>query len=323
MRADPATPGLSGAGNLREAPPGVSRAIHWFARLTALATLCLLIFGALVVGHDAGLAVPDWPLSFGMWMPPMEGGVFYEHGHRMIAATVGLLTTVLAVWLGWKDSRRWVKKLAAAAWVAVVVQAILGGLTVLYLLPVPILIGHACLAQIFFCMVLSLVLVTSPAWEGAGGPASTAPAQGFEHLAAVATVALFLQLVLGAAVRHKALGVGPHLMGAAVVGFLVGCVCYRAVTELGERDGVRKLARWVGGILALQLILGVASYMLRGFAEESVQTVPSFILLTTAHVAVGALLLGSSLMLTLLAYRRLAVSGKVSSLAGSPQRTLA
>jgi cytochrome c oxidase assembly protein subunit 15 len=123
--------------------------------------------------------------------------------------------------------------------------------------------------------------------------------------------------------RHKALGAGPHLIGAAVAGFLVGCVCYRAVTELGARDGVRKLARWVGGILALQLILGVASYMLRGSAQESAQPVPSFILLTTAHVAVGALLLGSSLMLTLLAYRRLAVSGKVSSLAGSPQRTLA
>jgi cytochrome c oxidase assembly protein subunit 15 len=322
MQAEPATPGLSGAENRSEAPAGASRAIYWFARLTALATLCLLIAGALVVGHDAGLAVPDWPLSFGTWMPPMDGGVFYEHGHRMIAAVVGLLTTVLAVWLGWKDSRRWVKKLAAAAWVAVVVQAILGGLTVLYLLPVPILIAHACLAQLFFCLILSLVLFTSPAWERAADP-PTAPLQGFEHLAAAATGALFLQLVLGAALRHKALGVGPHLIGAAVAGFLVGCVCYRAVAELGARDDVRKLARWVGGFLALQVILGVASYMLRGFEQESAQPVPSFILLTTAHVAVGALLLGSSLMLTLLAYRRLAVSGKVSSLAGSPQRTLA
>jgi cytochrome c oxidase assembly protein subunit 15 len=124
-------------------------------------------------------------------------------------------------------------------------------------------------------------------------------------------------------VRHKALGVGPHLIGAAVAGFLVGCVCYRAVAELGTRDDVRKLARWVGGFLTLQVILGVASYMLRGFAQESAQPVPSFILLTTAHVAVGAVLLGSSLILTLLAYRRLAVSGKVSSLAGSLQRTLA
>lgn len=308
---------------MRKNPPAGFRAVHWLARLTALATLCLLIAGALVVGHDAGLAVPDWPLSFGTWMPPMEGGVFYEHGHRMIAATVGLLTTVLAVWLGWKDSRRWVKKLAVAAWVAVVVQAILGGLTVLYLLPVPILIAHACLAQLFFCLILSLVLFTSPAWERAAGPAETSPGAGFEHLAAAATGALFLQLVLGAALRHKALGVGPHLAGAGVAGFLVGWVCYRAVTEWGARDGVRKLARWVGGILALQLILGVASYMLRGFAEEAAQTVPSFVLLTTAHVAVGALLLGSSFILTLLAYRRQVVPEKVSSLAGSPQRTLA
>ena len=322
MRADPATTGLSGAGNLREAPAGASGAIHCFAWLTAGATLCLLIAGALVVGHDAGLAVPDWPLSFGTWMPLMEGGVFYEHGHRMIAATVGLLTTVLAVWLGWKDPRPRVKQLAALAWVAVIVQAILGGLTVLYRLPVPILIAHACLAQIFFCLILSLVLLTSPAWERAAAPAETILGAGLESLAKAATGTLFLQLALGAALRHKALGVAPHAVGAVIAGFLVGLLCYRAVTELGERDDIRRLARWVGGILALQLLLGVVSYTLReappGLAPQN-----WVVLLTTAHVAVGALLLGSTLILTLLAYRRLAASGTVRTLAGSPQRTLA
>lgn len=304
-------------------PPADSRALRWLAGLTAAATFFLLIAGALVVGYDAGLAVPDWPLSFGTWMPPMEGGVFYEHGHRMIAATVGLLTTVLAVWLGWKDSRPWVKKLAALAWVAVIVQAILGGLTVLYRLPVPILIAHAFLAQIFFCLILSLVLFTSPAWERAAAPAETIPGAGFESLAKAATGALLLQLALGAALRHKALGVSPHAVGAVIAGFLVGLLCYRAVTELGERDVLRKLARWVGGMLTLQLILGVASYTLREAAPGLAPSQNWVVLLTTAHVAVGALLLGSTLILTLLAYRRLAASGAVRSLAGSPQRTLA
>ena len=236
--------------------PGVSRALHQFAVLTAGATFLLLIAGALVVGYEAGLAVPDWPLSYGTWMPPMVGGIFYEHGHRMIAGTVGLLTTALAIWLWWKEPRRWVKGLGVVAWVAVVVQAILGGLTVLYRLPVPILIGHACLAQAFFCLMLSLTLFTSPAWERAREAAEEPPAPILSHLAAGATAALFLQLALGAALRHKALGLGPHLVWAGVASFLVGSVCYRAVTDLREKDVLRKLAKWVGGILTLQLVLG-------------------------------------------------------------------
>ena len=85
--------------------PNASRALHGFAVLTAAATFLLLIAGALVVGNEAGLAVPDWPLSYGTWMPPMEGGIFYEHGHRMIAAAVGLLTTVLAIWFWRREPR--------------------------------------------------------------------------------------------------------------------------------------------------------------------------------------------------------------------------
>ena len=304
----------------RKSPRASSRAPHRFALLTAGTTFLLIIAGALVVGFDAGLAVPDWPLSFGTWMPPMVGGVFYEHGHRMIAGTVGVLTSVLAVWLGWRDPRRWLKGVGIAAWVAVVVQAILGGLTVLYLLPIPILIAHAGLAQIFFCLVLSLALFTSPAWERQ--PEESIPS-GFQSLAATATAALFLQLLLGAALRHKALGVMPHVMGAVVASCLVGLVCYQAVMGLPERDALRKAARWVGGILVLQLTLGVFSYFSRLAAPTAVLSQTTVVIVTTAHVATGALLLGGSLILTLLAHRRLAASSKLGSLAGSPQRTLA
>ena len=276
-----------------------------------------------MVGYEAGLAVPDWPLSYGTWMPPMVGGIFYEHGHRMIAGTVGLLTTALAIWLWWKEPRRWVKGLGVVAWVAVVVQAILGGLTVLYRLPVPILIGHACLAQAFFCLMLGLALFTSPAWERAAEAAKEPPAPAFSHLSAAATVALFLQLALGAALRHKALGLGPHLVWAGVASFLVGWVSYRAVTELGKQDGLRKLAKWVGGILAIQVVLGISSYSFRAATQAVVPPQTAVVFITTAHVVVGALLLGGSLRLTLLACRRMAVPVRVASLMGSPQRTLA
>jgi cytochrome c oxidase assembly protein subunit 15 len=306
----------------RKSAGAASRALHRFALLTAGTTFLLIIAGGLVVGFEAGLAVPDWPLSFGTWMPPMVGGVFYEHGHRMIAGTVGVLTTVLAVWLAWRDPRPWLKGVGIAAWAAVVVQAILGGLTVLYLLPIPILIAHAGLAQVFFCLVLSLALFTSPAWEHASQAQEPIPT-GFPSLAATATAALFFQLLLGAALRHNALGVMPHVMGAVVASCLVGLVCYQAITGFSERDALRKAARWVGGILALQLVLGVLSYFSRLATPSAVFSQTTVVIVTTAHVATGALLLGGNLILTLLARRRMADSGRQGSLAGSPQRTLA
>ena len=303
--------------------PNASRALHGFAVLTAAATFLLLIAGALVVGNEAGLAVPDWPLSYGTWMPPMEGGIFYEHGHRMIAATVGLLTTVLAIWFWRREPRRWVIGLGLAAWLAVVVQAVLGGITVLYRLPIPVLVGHALLAQAFFCLMVSLALFTSPAWNRAPEPIQETRGPAFRHLCAAATAALFVQLVLGATLRHKALGLGPHLVWAGVASMLVGWVCFRAITELGEQAGLQKLARLVGAIWIVQLGLGGASYFLRAMTREAVQPQSSVVVITTAHLAVGALLLSGSLVLTLLAWRRQAVCKRVSALTGSPQRTLA
>ncbi len=305
-----------------KSPGSSSRALHRFALLTAGTTFILIIAGGLVVGFEAGLAVPDWPLSFGTWMPPMVGGVFYEHGHRMIAGTVGVMTTVLAVWLGWRDPRPWLKGLGIVAWVAVVVQAILGGLTVLYLLPVPILIAHAGLAQIFFCLILSLALFTSPAWQRRIEPDPSA-LSGFSNLAALATGALFLQLLLGAAVRHNALGVMPHVIGAVVASCLVGLVCYQAVAGLPERDTLRKGTRWLGLILVIQLALGVASYFYLETSQAAALPQTPVVIVTTAHVATGALLLGGTLLLALLAHQRLAAFGRVGSLEGIPQRTLA
>ena len=143
--------------NAREAQQAVPL-LHAYAVFTAFCTFLLIIAGALVTGNDAGLSVPDWPLSYGKLMPPMVGGIFYEHGHRMVAATVGLLTVVLAFWLWRAEPRRWVRRLGWVALATVVAQGVLGGITVLFYLPVAVSVAHACLAQIFFCLVVGCLI---------------------------------------------------------------------------------------------------------------------------------------------------------------------
>ncbi|MCX6623288.1 MAG: COX15/CtaA family protein [Acidobacteria bacterium] len=138
--------------------------LHWYCVLLAVATLFLVVAGASVTSNDAGLSVPDWPLSYGRLMPPMEGGIFYEHGHRMVATTVGLLTIVLAVWLSLREQRRWMRRLGLAALAAVVAQGILGGVTVIFMLPKPVSITHACLAELFFSTTVALAVFTSRSW---------------------------------------------------------------------------------------------------------------------------------------------------------------
>ena len=171
--------------------------LHRFAVFTACCTFILIIAGALVTGNEAGLAVPDWPLSYGSLNPPMIGGIFYEHGHRMIASFVGLLTLILAVWLWKREPRKEVRRLGIAAVGAVIAQGILGGLTVLFFLPAPISIMHACLAQAFFCMVASLAWVTSDHWKR--GPYTTVEERKdvpLRRLCLLTTASVYLQLIL-------------------------------------------------------------------------------------------------------------------------------
>jgi cytochrome c oxidase assembly protein subunit 15 len=282
-----------------------SPSLHRFALLTAASTLCLIIAGALVVGNQAGLAVPDWPLSFGTWMPPMEGGVFYEHGHRMVATSVGVLTVVLALWIWRRESRRWVRRLAWLALGAVILQGVLGGITVLYRLPAPVSIGHACLAQLFFCLTLSLALFTSRSWDLAAGTFEDAHAPSFRYLCAATSGAIFLQLVFGAALRHGVLDFQWHAVWAFVVACLVGWVAVRAMTHLPEQKPLQRLALSLGILIIVQIALGVASLLLRQ-TQEAAAAVPTQMLvwITTLHVAAGALALGISWVLALLAFRR-------------------
>jgi len=145
----------------------VNSPLHRFATFVAGCTVLLVLAGSLVTSTGSGLSVPDWPTTYGWNMfsfPPSKwvGGILYEHGHRLIASTVGFLTIVLAAWLAFADPRRWMKWLGAGALGAVIAQGVLGGLTVLFFLPASISTAHAGLAEIFFCMTVAIALFTSP-----------------------------------------------------------------------------------------------------------------------------------------------------------------
>src|SRR5256885_5307939 len=197
---------------------GPNRWLARYAAFVAFATFLLIIAGALVTSNDAGLSVPDWPTSFGSFrMPRMVGGVKYEHGHRMIAGSVGLLTIVLALWLWETDERKWVRGVGGNAVLAVVAQAVLGGITVLFYLPAPVSVGHACLAQLFFSITVSLALFTRYDWRWDQPRIEDPRTPSLRRLTAGTTAANFLQLMLGAAFRHNGFGIIPHVIGAAVV----------------------------------------------------------------------------------------------------------
>jgi cytochrome c oxidase assembly protein subunit 15 len=273
------------------------------AAATAACTIFLLLAGALVVGTRSSLSVPDWPLSFGKVMPPMVGGVFYEHGHRMVATTVGFLMTILAVWIWRVEPRAWVRRLAIAGLVAVILQGVLGGITVLYLLPAPISITHACLAQIFFCITLTLAVATSEYWLRAVVQLKDPRQPAFHHLCAAATGAIFLQLITGAALRHRVFSVIPHLSTALLVCIMVGWVIHRAM-RMPEQKPFQQICIAQGSLLILQIILGMLSYFARESHAGLPGPAPSVVWLTSIHLITGAGLLGLTWLLTLLAFRR-------------------
>lgn len=293
-----------------------NRRLHYFALITVCSTFLLITAGALVTSNDAGLSVPDWPLSHGQLMPEMSGGVFYEHGHRLVAASVGVLTVILAVWLWSMERRVWVRRLGLAAVVTVLLQAGLGGIAVLFFLPTPVSVVHASLAHMFFCIVISLAVVTSRAWMDT-------PVRPFEaqqempkplgrqlRLSTAATAAIFVQLVLGAIVRHAGTFEGTkayllvtwtlvvHLLGAVLVTVMVVATSLSLVKAV-QTSLLTRLAYFKMSLLLLQWLLGVSAYMARVDVANRLQPTPGKVLVTTSHVAVGALLLGVALVLTL------------------------
>ena len=298
-------------------PP--NRNVHGFAIFTAGCTFLLLIAGALVTSNDAGLAVPDWPLSYGSLMPPMVGGIFYEHGHRMVATFVGLLSIVLAVWLWRVEPRRWLRWLGVSALGAVIGQGILGGLTVLFFLPPAISSAHAALAQLFFCTIVSIALFTSAWWEHARPAAADPGGPGIHSLAAAAAAATLGQLILGAAFRHKGFGIIPHLVGAAVVTVSIFALAWALRRRFAGVPILRSASRLLHVLIGMQLLLGGAAWWSRVYAAPFPQPIPVMVSLTVIHTVMGALVLASTVLLTLACYR-IVLRTNAQELAGGSAR---
>lgn len=324
----------------------VPQALHRYAIGAAVATLVLVIAGGLVTSTGSGLAVPDWPLSFGRFFPPMVGGILYEHGHRMIAGAAALMTMILAAWLwrtpssldssrahardslgilserpstrplaslrtvpsaveGRSESKDWAHRrwLGIAAVAAVLAQAVLGGLTVLLQLPTAVSVGHACLGQGFFCVMVSIALVTSSAWARAV-PVAAEEGGRLRRLALMTTVCIAAQLVTGAILRHTGGGITAHVLLALLVALHILLLGRRIMAHHQAQPLLRHPMAALGALLVLQLLLGIGALLATlGAGAVLPPTTAAAVLLRTAHVAVGALLLASSLVITLCAYR--------------------
>ena len=298
---------------IQHANDSTPRWLRRFTKLVAASTLFLIFAGAMVTSTGSGLAVPDWPNTYGWFMFAFPfkhwvGGIFYEHGHRLIASTVGFLTVIQALWLQRREPKRFVRRLGWLSLGAVLVQGLLGGLTVILLLPLAISVAHAALAEIFLCLNVSIAFFTSRWYEDLRKyEKGDAPVGMAWSLTAI----VYAQILAGALMRHLGAGLAipdfPRSFGrwippfdsinvvAAFVhragGFLVAAMVLAMVVRLlrFERDHpLRFLAHLLLVVVSAQVLLG--AYVIWSGKQP---------ILTSLHVMNGALTLALSLILTL------------------------
>jgi heme a synthase len=296
---------------------------HRYVKLVTVFTVLLIAAGGMVTSTDSGLSVPDWPTTYGwnMFTFPVSkwvGGIRYEHSHRLIASTVGFLTIIMALWTWWVEPRVWVRRLGFAALGAVILQGLLGGLTVLFFLPAPISIGHAGLAQIFFCLTLTLAVVTSPRWKAAAAPVDDAL---LRKVAATTTLLIYAQILVGATMRHTHAGLAipdfPYAFGHVVPPFWNAGIAIHFAHRLGALVVTLAIMATTGHVFyhhrgrrelvrpALLLLCFVAMQVTLGAFVVWSGKDP---VINTAHVVNGALVLGTSLVLSLRAFAGVAVA---------------
>jgi cytochrome c oxidase assembly protein subunit 15 len=301
--------------------------LHRYTKLVAASTVLLIAAGGMVTSTGSGLSVPDWPNTYGWFMFsfPVDkwvGGIVYEHSHRLIASTVGFLTVILAVWTWRVDPRPWVRTLGFAALGAVILQGLLGGITVLLKLPPAVSIGHAALAQLFFCITLSLAVFTSPSWLRGGSLESGERVRpdrrpdALRGLATATTLMIYVQILLGATMRHTNAGLAiptfplafghlvppawtfgiavhfAHRAGAVLVALAI--LATAAYVRVHHRSTPRLLrpAMLLVVLVAAQIVLG--AFVVWSALQPIVNTI---------HVVNGAFVLGTSLVLTLRTWR--------------------
>ena len=304
---------------------GAARSLVFaYAVLTAVAAFILLLSGGLVTSKGVGMTVPDWPNSYGynMFLFPFSrwvGGIFYEHVHRLIASGVGLMTIILAVSLWMTEPRKWVRVLGYIAVVTVIVQGVLGGLRVTMILD-ELGIFHGMLAQAYISLLVVIAIATSKA-VATGGARWRWHAPGLMRWAVVLTILVYAQLALGATMRHEHAGLAIHDFPLAygqiwpmvnaeqlaainvqriasgevptTIGYIHIQMLHRLMAIVlavlfivyawkarGAAMGVRIASRWWVALVTVQIALGAWTIWSNKAAD-----------ITTAHVAVGALIL--------------------------------
>jgi heme a synthase len=289
--------------NLKAIPVTYNRAHHTFAVFVACATLVVITAGALVTSNDAGLSVPDWPTSFGylVKVPHFVGGVRYEWSHRMVAGTLVSLTLAIALWTLLVEKRRWMRWLAVGAFCTVIAQATLGGLTVLFFQPPWVSTAHATVAQTFFCIAVAIALFTGRGWV------EEQPRVEFDSrrpslftLTLLSIFVLYVQLILGGMFRHHGMSWWPHVLNALIVSFVLAWTAIRAISVYSNIDAVRRPAIMMLSLLITQLCLGFTAFLTRvAWGQGVVQPELPMVASTVAHVAVGALLLATTVVLAI------------------------
>jgi len=321
----------------------MNRGLHRFALVVAGATFFLIIAGALVTSHDAGLATSDWPLTEGRFLPKVEalgirsgvnmvGNLFWEHGHRMVATTVGLLTIALVIFLWFKEKRRWVRRLGWLALGTVIAQGLLGGLTVKLMLPLVVSAAHATLAQLFFCITVSLAVFTSRSWMEDRAVMPGIDGQGslsVRHLCIAAAATIFVQLIIGATLRHSATWDKPlptdllltHIAGAIAVTILLASAALLILRRYPTETFLTRPAKIALSLLGMQLLLGLAAFVTRMASPSDPQPLNPMVGITVAHVACGALVFATTIVLTLRSFKVLRAAETAYSFETAPQRS--
>src|SRR6201997_1383874 len=297
---------------LKSIAANYNRGLHRFAVVLACWTFLLIIAGALVTSNDAGLSVPDWPTSFGSLykIPKLVGGIKFEHTHRMIAQVAGLLTIVLAIWTWRAEKRRWMRTLGWGSLATVIARGTLGGLPVLFYLPPPISSAHAALAQTFFCIAVAIAVFTGQKWV------EEQPRVEFDSrrpslftLTLLSIFVLYVQLILGAMFRHHGLSWWPHVVHAVVVSFVLAWTAVRALTVYAQIEDIRRPAITMLSLVIAQLCLGFTAFLTRvAWGRDAVQPELPMVMATVAHVAVGALLLATAVILAIQVWRHAPVA---------------
>lgn len=277
--------------------------LHTLAIVTAVAIFPLVLVGAGVTSKDAGMAFSDWPTSNGYFVNPPHwwqiDATRWEHGHRLIGWTVGMLAIALVA-TSWRSGGR-TRLLAILVLLAIIVQGVMGGLRV-NLISTKLAMLHGIWGQICFTLTCCMALVTSRTWVSGRAALKVPAGHALQKLCFAGAVATFIQLVLGAVLRHFASDSALifHLLWAVVVALIAGWIVVWVIGVCRGRNLLETLGWILGGLMITQLLLGGLTWIATlagGFGSPLAQWA-----LPSAHVAVGALLLACTTLMMLSAF---------------------